>query len=530
MTGKVTEPLSLRMRDTVIYEAHVRGLTANPNSGVAPEIRGTYRGLIEKIPYLVDLGVSAVELLPVHQFDRLAVPEGLVNHWGYQTVSFFAPHAAYSSAPGAAGVRSTSSGTWSRRSTGPASRSSWTWSTTTPPRVAPMARRSAIEGSPTATTTCWTTVAPRTPTTAAAATPSMRATPSSRRLVLDSLRYWVREMHVDGFRFDLAAVLSRDRAGQPIADPPLIWDIDTDPVLAGAKLIAEAWDAGGLYQVGSFAGDRWSEWNGRFRDDLRSFVKSDPGLTASVAQRFLASPDIYGAAARPPQTTINFVTCHDGFTLNDLVTYSAKHNEANGEDGRDGSDDNRSWGCGAEGPTDDPEVEELRARQVRNMLALTLLSMGVPMILMGDEVRRTQGGNNNAYCHDDATAWFDWADLERHADVLAYTKGLIAMRRRFQEALGDPGEMSLTNMLEQVRVQLSGVRNGEPDLRPRLPQPGTHVARPGARRSTSSATRGGSRWTSRSRRCSTASRAGDACSTPPSPDQTGCSATRMHLR
>jgi isoamylase len=271
---------------------------------------------------------------------------------------------------------------------------------------------------------------------------------------------------VDGFRFDLAAVLSRDRAGQPISDPPLIWDIDTDPVLAGAKLIAEAWDAGGLYQVGSFAGDRWSEWNGRFRDDVRSFVKSDPGVTASVSQRFLASPDIYGAAARPPQTTINFVTCHDGFTLNDLVSYSSKHNEANGEDGRDGSDDNRSWGCGAEGPTDDPEVQELRARQVRNMLALTLLSMGVPMLLMGDEVRRTQGGNNNAYCHDDATAWFDWADLERHPDVLAYTKGLIEMRRRFQAALGDPGEMSLTNMLEQVRVQLSGVRTGEPDLGP----------------------------------------------------------------
>ncbi len=458
-------PIGRPLRDTIIYEAHVRGLTANPNSGLAPELRGTYRGIIEKIPYLVELGVTAIELLPVHQFDRLAAPDGLVNYWGYQTVSFFAPHAEYSSATGAqavadefrdmvkalhrAGLEVILDVVYNHTAEGGADGPTLSYRGLADRDYYVLedggARYADFTG-------CGNTLD--------------AGDPITRRLILDSLRYWVREMHVDGFRFDLAAVLSRDRMGRPIPDPPLIWDIDTDPVLAGAKLIAEAWDAAGLYLVGSFAGDRWSEWNGRFRDDVRSFVKSDPGLTGAVAQRFLASPDIYGAEGRPPQTTINFVTCHDGFTLNDLVSYSQKHNEANGEAGRDGSDDNRSWGCGAEGPSDDIDVERLRSRQVRNLLALTVLSMGVPMLLMGDEVRRTQGGNNNAYCHDDATSWFDWADLERHGDVLAYTRSLIAARRHLQALLGDPGELSLTGMLEQARVELSGVRLGRPDLGP----------------------------------------------------------------
>jgi isoamylase len=459
------QPIGRPLRDTVIYEAHVKGLTANLNSGVAPGLRGTYRGLVEKIPYLVDLGVTAIELMPVHQFDRLAAPDGLVNYWGYQTVSFFAPHAGYSSASGAQGVADEF-----RDMVKALHRAGLEV-------ILDVVYNHTAEGGPDGPTLSYRGLADRDyyvlddggaryADFSGCGNTLDAGDPITRRLILDSLRFWVREMHVDGFRFDLAAVLSRDRMGQPIADPPLIWDIDTDPVLAGAKLIAEAWDAGGLYQVGSFAGDRWSEWNGRFRDDVRSFVKSDPGITANVAQRFLASPDIYGAKGRPPQATINFVTCHDGFTLNDLVSYSRKHNEANGEDGRDGTDDNRSWGCGAEGPTDDPEVEALRSRQVRNLLALTMLSMGVPMLLMGDEVRRTQAGNNNAWCHDDETAWFDWADVERHPDVHAYVKGLIATRRCLQEMLGDPGELSLTAMLAQVRVGLSGVRLGQPDLGP----------------------------------------------------------------
>jgi glycogen operon protein len=458
-------PLARPLRETIIYEAHLRGLTANPNSGVRPELRGTYRGLVEKIPYLVDLGVTAIELLPIHQFDRLAAPAGLINYWGYQTLAYFAPHAAYASVSGAravvdefrdmvkalhrAGIEVILDVVYNHTaeagSDGPTLGFRGLADQDYYILTDGGARYADFSG-------CGNTLD--------------ASTSIVRRLILDSLRYWVAEMHVDGFRFDLAAILSRDWEGLPVLNPPLIWDIDTDPVLAGAKLIAEAWDAGGLYQVGSFAGDRWCEWNGRFRDDVRSFVKSDGGLTGHLVQRVLGSPDIYAARGRTAQTTVNFVACHDGFTLNDLVTYSQKHNEANGEGGRDGSDDNHSWDCGVEGPSDDPEVATLRARQVRNMLALTFLSMGVPMLQMGDEVRRTQGGNNNGYCHDDDTTWFDWSLVDRHADLLSFVRRLIELRRRFQLHIGDAGDRSLTEFLADANVELSGVRVGEPDLGP----------------------------------------------------------------
>jgi isoamylase len=457
-------PLERTLRETVIYEAHLRGLTASPGSPVTPDLRGTYRGAIEVIPYLVDLGVTAVELLPVHQFDRLAAPEGLINHWGYQTVGFFAPHAGYARAPDAQGVVDEF-----RDMVKAFHRAGLEV-------ILDVVYNHTAEGGADGPTLSFRGLADRDYYALDEVGRYLDFTgcgntldagnPIARRLVLDSLRYWVSEMHVDGFRFDLAAVLSRDRAGRPLADPPLIWDIDTDPVLAGSKLIAEAWDAAGLYLVGGFAGDRWSEWNGRFRDDVRSFVKSDPGFAGALAQRFLGSPDIYSAAGRRVQTTVNFVTCHDGFTLNDLVSYTTKHNEANGEGNRDGSSDDRSWGCGAEGPTDDPEVEALRARQVRNMLSLTLLSMGLPMILMGDEVRRTQQGNDNAYCHDDPTTWFDWADLERHGDVRSFVRSLIDTRRRLQALLGGPHDATLAATLAQARVELGGVEPGRPDLGP----------------------------------------------------------------
>ena len=232
--------------------------------------------------------------------------------------------------------------------------------------------------------------------------------PIVRRLILDSLRYWVETMHVDGFRFDLASILARDPSGQVLPNPPVLWDIESDPVLAGTKLIAEAWDAAGLYQVGSFIGDSWKEWNGRFRDDVRSFFRGEDGFVWRLADRFLGSPEIYGHKEREAEQSVNFVTCHDGFTLNDLVSYNQKHNEPNGENNRDGANDNRSWNCGVEGPTDDPAVEKLRERQIKNFLAVTLLSLGVPMLLMGDEARRSQRGNNNAYCQDNETSWFDW--------------------------------------------------------------------------------------------------------------------------
>src|SRR5207244_3508922 len=241
--------------------------------------------------------------------------------------------------------------------------------------------------------------------------------PIVRRMIVDSLRYWVEVMHVDGFRFDLASILDRDESGTVMPNPPVLWDIESDPALAGTKMIAEAWDAAGLYQVGSFIGDSWKEWNGRFRDDVRSFFRGDEDSVARLADRLLGSPQIYGHKQREAEASVNFVTCHDGFTLNDLVSYNQKHNEANREGNRDGADDNRSWNCGIEGPTDDPAVEKLRNRQVKNFLAVTMLSLGVPMILMGDEVRHTQGGNNNAYCQDNEARWLDWSLATRPADV-----------------------------------------------------------------------------------------------------------------
>jgi glycogen operon protein len=289
--------------------------------------------------------------------------------------------------------------------------------------------------------------------------------PIVRRLIVDSLRYWVEEMHVDGFRFDLASILSRDEAGRPLHNPPILWDIESDPFLAGTKLIAEAWDAAGLYQVGSFVGDSWKEWNGRFRDDARDFFRCEAGSLAHFADRLIGSPEIYGHKEREPEQSVNFVTCHDGFTLNDLVSYNSKHNEANGEGNRDGANDNKSWNCGVEGPTDDPAVERLRNRQVKNFLTVTLLSVGMPMILMGDEVRRTQGGNNNAYCLDNKTNWFDWTLVQKHADVHRFVT-LLNARRLLRDVEREHQRMSLTHLIRQANKAWHGVKLNKPDWSP----------------------------------------------------------------
>jgi glycogen operon protein len=286
--------------------------------------------------------------------------------------------------------------------------------------------------------------------------------PVVRRMILDSLRYWVQEMHVDGFRFDLASILTRDAAGQPLPNPPVLWDIESDPVLSGTKLLAEAWDAAGLYQVGSFVGDAWKEWNGRFRDDVRDFFRCEPGSVRRVADRLLGSPEIYGHEEREPEQSVNFVTCHDGFTLNDLVSYNQKHNEANGEGNRDGADDNRSWNCGVEGPTDDAAVERVRNRQVKNYLTVTLMSLGVPMILMGDEVRHTQGGNNNAYCQDNEISWFDWTRVEKHADVHRFLRLLIA-RRLLRDDEHERRRVTLNTMIREAKHAWHGVKLGSPN-------------------------------------------------------------------
>jgi isoamylase len=283
-----------------------------------------------------------------------------------------------------------------------------------------------------------------------------------RRLIQDSLKYWVTEMHVDGFRFDLASILSRDEFGRPLSNPPVLWDIESDPVLAGTKLIAEAWDAAGLYQVGTFVGDTWQEWNGRFRDDARRFWKGDAGLVSRLATRLLGSPDLYGHEEREAEQSVNFVTCHDGFTLEDLVSYDAKHNEDNGEDNRDGTNDNYSWNCGVEGPTDDPVVEALRNRQVKNLLGVLLLSAGTPMLLMGDEMRRTQRGNNNAYCQDGTISWLDWSLLERHDDVRRFVKELNAFRQR-RDMANERTKLTLNELLQKAEIDWHGVRLDSPD-------------------------------------------------------------------
>jgi glycogen operon protein len=269
-------------------------------------------------------------------------------------------------------------------------------------------------------------------------------------------------MHVDGFRFDLASILSRDDKGRPIENPPVLWDIDSHPALAGTKLIAEAWDAAGLYQVGSFIGDSWREWNGKFRDDVRGFFKGDRGNISKFVTRTLGSPDLYEASNREPEKSINFITCHDGFTLNDLVSYNSKHNEANGEHNRDGTNDNISWNCGVEGPSSDKRIEDLRNRQCKNFLTVTLLAIGAPMLLMGDEIRRTQRGNNNSYCQDNDISWFDWDLLQKNPGLFRFVKLLIKSRLR-RDMAREEFNMSLQQWLSRAKFKWHGVKLNHPD-------------------------------------------------------------------
>ena len=284
-------------------------------------------------------------------------------------------------------------------------------------------------------------------------------------MILDAIRYWVNQMHVDGFRFDLASILARDSSGAVMPNPPVLWDIESDPELAGTKMIAEAWDAAGLYQVGNFPGDAWKEWNDRFRDDVRDFFRGTNDSVGRLADRLLGSPSIYAQRERELEESINFVTCHDGFTLNDLVSYNYKHNEENGEDNRDGRDDNRSWNCGFEGPTDDPEVERLRNRQLKNFFSAVLISAGVPMFVMGDEVRRSQRGNNNAYCQDNHTSWLDWNLQYKHAEVLRFVK-LLIKQRVMRGVEHERWHLTLSQVLRDVKLAWHGVLLNQPDWSP----------------------------------------------------------------
>ena len=454
-------PLKQPFARTVLYEMHVAGFTRHPNSGVIPEKRGTYVGLVEKIPYLKDLGITAVELMPIFQFDWQDAPEGRVNYWGYSPVSFFTPHHSYSSRKDPLGVLDEF-----RDMVKALHREGIEV-------ILDVVFNHTAEGDHTGPTLCYKGLengvyymlaedgASYANYTGTGNTLNAND-PIVRRMIVDSLHYWVEMMHVDGFRFDLASILARDETGCPMKNPPILWDIDSDPVMAGIKLIAEAWDAAGLYQVGNFIGDSWKEWNGRFRDDVRSFFRGDCGTVRQFASRLLGSPDIYGHEEREPEQSVHFISCHDGFTLNDLVSYNSKHNEANGEDNRDGSDYNFSWNCGTEGPASDPEIERLRNRQVKNFLAVTLITLGAPMLLMGDEVRRSQQGNNNAYCQDNELSWFDWSLPERHGDILRFCSHMIRHRIRRQALSGGLG-LSLNQLLRRARIEWHGTRLHQPD-------------------------------------------------------------------
>lgn len=420
------------MKNSIIYETHVRGLTQDPSSGVAHP--GTYKGLIEKIPYLKELGVTAVELLPIQEFGEnllgrcsLTTGKELTNYWGYSNIGFFAPTGRYACesrhlehleefremvhALHKEGIEIILDVVFNHTSEG----------NERGPTLCFRGIDNTIyylldDGAYLNFSGCGNTV--------------NCDHPLVHDFILDCLRYWVAVMHVDGFRFDLASILGRDQKGGVNPEAPLVRRISEDPVLRDVKLIAEAWDAGGAYHVGSFGGVRWAEWNGKYRDDVRRYWRGDPGTRGVFASRLTGSADLYQWNRRTPEHSINFITCHDGFTLRDLVSYNKKHNEANGEGNQDGENENVSWNCGIEGETDNPEINALRLRMQKNYIATLFLSLGVPMILGGDEFGRTQQGNNNAYCQDNKISWFDWTLTDKNQELHRFVKEMIAFRKR----------------------------------------------------------------------------------------------------
>ena len=424
-------PLNRPMQDSVIYEMHVGGFTRAGNSHVTAP--GTFRAVIEKIPYLQSLGVTAVELLPVFQFDDTEAHEfegnKLNNFWGYSTMAYFAPHPGYCESAGEAqhmtefrdmvkalhkaGIEVILDVVFNHTDEGNHQGPTFSFR-----GFDNLNYYYLVDGNQDYYydyTGCGNTFNCNHPV--------------GSKMIVECLRFWVEYMHVDGFRFDEGSVLSRGPGGAPMEFPPVLWQIELDDVLAETKVIAEAWDAAGLYQVGHFPGFRWAEWNGVYRDTLRKFVAGEAGLVGDLADRITGSPSLYQSNGHLPINSVNFITAHDGFTLNDLVSYNNKHNEANGEGNRDGVDDNMSWNCGAEGPTDDPAINALREQQIRNFATLLMLSQGVPMFVMGDEVRRTQGGNNNAWCQDNPIGWFDWSQTQTESGMLRFWSELIAFRK-----------------------------------------------------------------------------------------------------
>ncbi|GMO52057.1 MAG: glycogen debranching protein GlgX [Treponemataceae bacterium] len=432
-------PLNIPLRDCIIYETHVKGISAHPSARTLAGVRhpGTYRGVIEMIPYFKELGITSLELLPVHEFDETetdrvnpATGKQLVNYWGYSTIAFFAPKASYASdaAPGACvaefkemvrelhkkGIEVILDVVFNHTAEGNENGVSINFRGIDnsvyyilDDRLKQYYKNFSGCGN---TFNC--------------------NHPVARELILQCLRYWVLEMHVDGFRFDLAAILNRDRGGYLLAGPGLPEAIAEDPVLADTKIIAEAWDAGGAYMVGRFPGGRWAEWNDRYRDDIRRFWHGGDFTASAASTRIAGSADLYYSSARRPCHSINFVSCHDGFTLNDMVSYNGKHNEANGENNRDGSDNNISYNYGFEGDVKDKAIDGTRTRQIKNFFLTLMISQGTPMILGGDEIRRTQAGNNNAYCQDNEISWYDWTLKKENYEIYVFFRKAIAFRKK----------------------------------------------------------------------------------------------------
>lgn len=425
------KPLETPIEDLIIYEMHVRSFTIHPSSQV--KFKGTFAGIREKIPYLIELGVNCVELMPIYEFDEYehskldpATGKMLINYWGYSTLNFFAPKSGYA-ATGKYGMQVDELKNLIKE-----------LHKNNIEVLLDVVFNHTAEGDHRGPVISFKGIDNK---TYYMLTPegyyfNFSGTgntlncnhPVVRNMVLDCLRYWAAEYHIDGFRFDLASILGRAQDGSPLNNPPLLESLAHDPILAKCKLIAEAWDAGGLYQVGTFpCYGRWAEWNGKYRDAVRKFLKGDTNMVGEMSQRMQGSPDMY--SSRGATAGINFVTCHDGFTLYDLVSYNEKHNQANGENNQDGNNDNDSWNCGWEGETDNPDIKKLRHKQIKNALAILFVSQGVPMILMGDEMGRTQFGNNNTYCHDSELNWLNWDLLKENEDIFNFARHIINFRR-----------------------------------------------------------------------------------------------------
>lgn len=419
------------MEDLIIYEAHVRGFTRDGSSNVC--CPGTFKGMQDKIPYLKQLGVNAVELMPVFEFDemrdvRMHGTTRLLDYWGYNSVSFFAPNTSYASS-----IEYNQEGRELKQLIK-------AFHDNGMDVILDVVFNHTAEGNELGECFCFKGFDNNiyymlTPdgyyyNFSGCGNTLNCNHPVVQQLILDCLRYWVTDYRIDGFRFDLASILGRNEDGSPMNQPPLLRSLAFDPILGTVKLIAEAWDAGGLYQVGSFPSwRRWAEWNGKYRDDMRRFLKGDPGLSQIAAQRILGSPDLYDPESRGLSASVNFLTCHDGFTLNDLYSYNEKHNEANGWDNTDGANDNNSWNCGVEGKTDNPEVTALRKRMMMNACAVLMCSRGTPMFLSGDEFGDTRFGNNNPYCQDNEISWLDWSLLEKNQDLFEFFQYMISFRK-----------------------------------------------------------------------------------------------------